>query len=494
MSETALEAQHPLFELITGFISQLRDAGIPIAVTETMDALEAVKVLPLEDREAFKYGLGATLVKNEQHWKNFETLFDVYFAMRSPESDSFDSIFSGQSNSDSEGSEHDLAGDAERGFDTDEGTDTTDDLSEEDLSEMIFRAMMQRDGNLSRAAAREAVQKFAGMEAGRPVGGTYYLYRTLRNLELDSLLERMIEADKDQNPDRSDFDQLLANDELEALVEQLKAQIEAEIRRRLVADRGVEAMAKTLRKPLPEDLEFMHAGQAEMETLGKAIEPLTRKLAIKLARKRRHRNRGGLDFRNTIRKSLSYGGVPAEPVFKHKKPSKPEVVVLADISGSVAAFARFTLHLVYAMSGEFSKVRSFVFIDGLDEVTEFFDRSDDMATAIHRVNTEANVIAIDGHSDYGHAFDIFEKNYMSAITSKTTVLILGDARNNYHTSQSWVVQEIQDAARQVFWMNPEPRAYWDSGDSIVSEYAEFCDDIFEVRNLRQLEAFVEAVL
>ena len=253
-------------------------------------------------------------------------------------------------------------------------------------------------------------------------------------------------------------------------------------------------MAKTLRKPLPEDLDFMHATRDEMETLRKAIAPLTRKLAIRLARKRRHRNKGGLDFRTTIRKSLSYGGVPAEPRFKHPRPSKPEIVILADISGSVAAFARFTLHLVYAMSGQFSKVRAFVFIDGLDEVTRFFDGHDDITASVHRVNTEADVVWVDGHSDYGHAFEEFEKQYMNAITPKTTVMILGDARNNYHAAQAWIIQEMKRNAKQVFWLNPEPGSYWDTGDSIVSEYAQYCDGLFEVRNLRQLETFIEAVL
>jgi uncharacterized protein with von Willebrand factor type A (vWA) domain len=187
----------------------------------------------------------------------------------------------------------------------------------------------------------------------------------------------------------------------------LKKEVEAEIRRRLVADRGVEAMAKTLRKPLPEDVDFMHASREEMANLRKAIYPLTRKLAVRLARKRRHGRKGPLDFRNTVRHSLSYGGVPAEPKFKYPRPAKPEIFVVADISGSVAAFARFTLHLVYAISNQFSKVRAFVFIDGLDEVTRYFEGVEDISEAVHRVNTEADVVWVDGHSDYGHAFEVF---------------------------------------------------------------------------------------
>ncbi|MBP6728897.1 MAG: VWA domain-containing protein, partial [Microthrixaceae bacterium] len=283
----------------------------------------------------------------------------------------------------------------------------------------------------------------------------------------------------------------LEADEFNQRVADLKQEIEAEIRRRLVADRGVDAMAKTLRKPLPEDIDFMHASRDEMKLLRQAIYPLTRKLAVRLARKRRHGRRGPLDFRATVRHSLSYGGVPAEPKFKYPRPAKPEIFVVADISGSVAAFARFTLHLVYAISGQFSRVRSFVFIDGVDEVTRFFEGTEDIVDAIHRVNTEADVVWVDGHSDYGHAFEAFWTRWGKDIGPKTTVLILGDARNNYHASQSWVIKEMRHRARHVFWLNPEPRSYWDTGDSIVGEYATFCDGAFECRNLRQLERFVD---
>jgi len=468
-SEAPAAMADPLLDLLGGFIQQLRDAGLPVSLTENLDAMEAVRAIPIGDRTTFKHALGATLVKNHQHWPAFETVFNVYFSMRGPEYSLTD---------DGEGDGSQAGGGGGEG------------MSDEDLAEMLYQALMRQDQNLQRAVARTAVQRYAGMEPGRPVGGTYYLYRTLRNLDLDAVLERMIEQDRNDNQDRSGLDDRLAKDEFESRVENLKTEIEAEIRRRLVADRGVEAMAQTLRKPLPEDLDFMHATRDEMEMLRKAIAPLTRKLAIRLARKRRNRNKGGLDFRTTIRKSLSYGGVPAEPRFKHPRPSKPEIVILADISGSVAAFARFTLHLVYAMSGQFSKVRAFVFIDGLDEVTDYFDGHEDITAAVHRVNTEADVVWV----DYGHAFEVFEKNYMSAITPKTTVMILGDARNNYHAAQSWIIQQMQRNAKQVFWLNPEPGSYWDTGDSIVTEYAQYCDGLFEVRNLRQLETFVEAVL
>jgi uncharacterized protein with von Willebrand factor type A (vWA) domain len=486
MTDTAIVSSgQPMLELLHGFIRELREAGLPVSTTEHLDSMEAVKHIPIEDREAFKYALAATLVKNNTHWRAFETVFEVYFSLRGKEfhlaPDELDKPPEGEEGEQQTG--EGVAGMAGAGGDA---------MSPEEIAEMLYKALLEGDDALMRAIARQAVKRYAGMEPGRPVGGTYYLYRTLRNLDLDHVLDRLMQQTKEQTPEpMTTLEERLERDEFDSRIDQLKKEIEAEIRRRLVADRGVEAMAKTLRKPLPEDVDFMHASREEMGNLRKAIFPLTRKLAARLARKRKHGRKGPLDFRDTVRHSLSYGGVPAEPRFKYPRPSKPEIFVVADISGSVAAFARFTLHLVYAISNQFSKVRAFVFIDGIDEVTNYFETTDDIGEAVHRVNTEADVVWVDGHSDYGHAFEVFWNKWGREVGPKTTVIILGDARNNYHASQSWVIKEMQKKARHVYWLNPEPKAYWNTGDSIVGEYGIHADGVFECRNLRQLERFVE---
>ena len=476
-----------MLDLLTGFIVELRTAGLPVSLTENLDAMQAITHIPMEDRNAFKYALAATLVKNNAHWRAFETVFEVYFSLRGP------GYSLGGSEEPLELDDDDMAANPEAaGAGTGGGGGEA--LTPEQMAEMLFKALQKGDEAMMKALARQAVTRYAGMEPGRPVGGTYYLYRTLRNLDLDNVLEQLLQEARDEAPQPlTPLEERLEKDEFESRVDRLKQEIEAEIRRRLVADRGVEAMAKTLRKPLPEDVDFMHASREELTSLRKAIYPLTRKLAVRLARKRRHGRKGPLDFRNTVRHSLSYGGVPVDPKFRYPRPAKPEIFVIADISGSVAAFARFTLQLVYAISGQFSRVRSFVFIDGIDEVTRFFEGVEDISVAIHRVNTEADVVWVDGHSDYGHAFEVFWDRYGREISPKTTILILGDARNNYHSSQSWVIGEMRKKARHVYWLNPEPKAYWDTGDSIVGEYGVHCDGTYECRNLRQLEKFVEVL-
>jgi len=470
--------------VLNGFVVELRNAGLPVSLTEHIDAMEALRVVGIADRESVKYALASTMVKSHSHWRPFETAFEVYFStLGGGPSEGGDLTAVGD---DVDSMLKQLqAGRCDHGI-------LVEHLTADELSEMLYRALLDGNDALAKALARQAVTRFANMEPGRPVGGTYYLYRTLRQLDLEAMLERLLdEAEEEVGGGLTDLERRLARDEFESRIDRLRKEMESEIWRRLVVDRGAQAMATALRRPLPEDIDFMHASKDEVAQLHKALYPLTRKLAVRLARKRRHGRKGPLDFRSTVRHSLSYGGVPAEPKFRYPRPAKPEIFVVADISGSVAAFARFTLMLVHAIAGQFSKVRSFVFIDGIDEVTRFFDGVEDVAEAIHRVNTEADVIWVDGHSDYGHAFEELWKRWGNDIGPRTTVLLLGDARNNYHAASSWVVKEMRAKARHVYWLNPEPKSYWDTGDSIVGEYASHCDGAFECRNLRQLERFVD---
>ncbi len=480
-----------MLDILNTFIVELRAAGIPVSMTEHIDAASAISEIDLGDRATFKSALRATLVKSEDHRAAFDTAFEVYFADRqdpNAQGDGEDVDDSDEEHADNKG-EGKAAG--MRGSGKSMGMGGGSAMSAEELAQLLERAMRDNDSELRSTVAREAVARYAGMEPGRPVGGTYYLYRTLRNLDLEALAERLLE-EKRRSPDgqQNALTERLDRDEIGVRIEGMKKAVEAEIRRRLVEDRGAEALARSVRKPLPEDIDVMHATRDEMAQLQRALGPLSRKLAVRLTRKRRHGRKGPLDFRQTVRRSLSTGGVPIDPRYRHPRPAKPEIVVIADVSGSVASFARFTLHLVYAISSQFSKVRSFVFVDGIDEVTRLFEHAEDPATAVHRINTEADVVWVDGHSDYGHAFKAFHERWAEEINSRTSVLILGDARNNYHASESWVVADLQARARHVYWLNPEPSSYWGSGDSIVGDYAIHCDRVVEVRTLRQLEKFV----
>ena len=462
------------------FIGELRAAGVPVSMSEHVDAARALGVIDLGDRALLRATLAATLVKDGDHLPVFNAAFDVFFSVRSPENieAELEQVI---------GPEGGAASSSGPGESRGRGAGGAGELSASELADLLFRAMLTGDQGAMRFGAREAVTRYAGMEPGRPVGGTYYLYRTLRNLDVEALERRLFEV---AWREPGELSERLARDDARARVEALKAALEREIRERLVEDRGAEALAKSVRKPLPEDLDVMHANREEMAQLERALRPLSRKLAVRLARKRRHRRRGPVDLRHTVRRSLSTGGVPIDLRFKPPRPAKPEIFVVADVSGSVASFARFTLHLVHAISSQFSKVRSFVFVDGLDEVTHLFEASEDPADAVARINAEADVVAFDGHSDYGRALLTFHDRYAPSLTRRSTVLILGDARNNYHRANAELLADVHYRAKAVYWLNPEPTGYWNSGDSIVAQYAPYCDRVVECRTLRQLEAFV----
>jgi uncharacterized protein with von Willebrand factor type A (vWA) domain len=183
--------------------------------------------------------------------------------------------------------------------------------------------------------------------------------------------------------------------------------------------------------------------------------------------------------------------VPVRPVFRKPHPAKPELFVLADISGSVATFAAFTLQLMYALRSQFSRVRSFVFVDGVDEVTDVLQRAPDVVEAARHINATGSGVWLDGRSDYGRALESFRQQWGEQVRRRTTVIVLGDARTNYHDPCVAALKAVGERAGHVFWLNPEPRSAWNSGDSVIARYQPYCDAVHECRSIRQLRAFVE---
>lgn len=461
---------------LTTFVGELRAVGIPVSMVEAVDAARALEHVDLTRRPALKAALGATLVKSARHVDAFGAAFEAFFSLLPAAGEA------------AEGRDRaDLATIAAAG----RGGSGSGESDLEELVAALFAALRDGDPGLTQAVVRQAVIRLAGMEPGRPVGGTYYLYRVLRRLDLDAIRQRLLAALSVVDP--SPLERRLIAEEVERRLEEFRAALRAEIRKRLVADRGREAVARTLRRPLVEDIDLTTATREDLARIEAVIHPLTRKLAARLAQRRRAGRQGRLDVRRTLRRSLSTGGVPVDPRFRRPRPGKPEIVLLADISGSVATFARFTMQIVHAIAAQFSRVRSFAFIDTVDEVTGFFGSGTDFGEALRRVGTEAEVVWLDGHSDYGNVFSTFVDRYLGALSPRSTLIITGDARTNYHDPGVAALRRIAAAARAVYWLNPEHHRYWDTGDSVIGAYAPACDEVHEVRNLRQLERFVEKV-
>ncbi|MFN2525467.1 MAG: VWA domain-containing protein [Actinomycetota bacterium] len=445
-----------MIERVLEFVGALRSAGVPVAVSEEIDALQGLRHISLSRAET-KAALAMTLVKGDSSRDAFDTLFEFYFPPRPGP------------------------------VPTEEPQ--TSEVDADELSARLLEAIRIGDEHAVAWLAIAAVAAF-GRVATAPAQSWYSQYQVIRALDLDAVLARLLEdaAAEDLSP----LERRLRAAEFQRRLQRFRSQVLAETRRRAAAERGPEAVASYAVGPLPEDLNLLGATEAELVSLRRAIRPLARKLAARVAAKRRRAARGALDVRRTLRHSLSSGGVPFDVAFRHRAPHRPELFVLCDLSGSVGRFARFALMLVHALSAQFSRVRSFGFVDTLDEVTRFFDH-EDFIRAVDRMNREAEIVRHEAHSDYGSSLVKFRDSFGRDVGPKATVLIFGDARNNYRESKEGILRDIAQRAQRAFWLNPEPRADWDTGDSIASRYAFWVDEMVEVRNLRQLEDFIARI-
>lgn len=448
-----------MLDRLLTFSHALRSAGVPVSIAEDIDCFRALRYISLGDRDAFKAALSATLVKQAGHRETFDQLFNIYF---------------------------DGAGPPELDEIRDRETPRLDagDILQ-DLHETIFSGA----GDL-RQLAVSAVTSLGRIE-NSPSDSLYFEYPVFRALGLDGLLTDLL-ADLEE----LDLDLLeaqLRRRAFEEAIRTFRAEVSAEVRQRVARRRGPEVVRRSTVRPLPEDVDLATAPRDEIDDLRKAVRPLARKLAARTSMRRRRSSRGSLDARRTFRRSLSTGGVPVDIELRHRPPHRPELFVLCDVSSSVARFSRFSLMLVHALASQFSKVRSFVFIDALDEVTRAFERYD-LADALDVIKNEADVIHIDGHSNYGACLASFERRFGGDISSRSTLLILGDARNNYRQPKEESLARLKHQAKHVYWFNPEPESFWDSGDSAASRYAAHCDAMFEVRTLRMLEDAIEKIL
>ncbi len=462
-----------MLKTLGGLIAEMRAIGIPVSPTEHIDAAAALRHTAIEDRLAVKAALSATLVKNSEHWQAFSIVFDLYFAGR--RRDLHDPDLS----------------EVEAGHRQGDGGGLLSGLTDEELADLLYQALRDGDAVMMRAIAAQLVDRHAAIEPGRRVAGTYYLFKALRKVNLEAMLTRLRE--EQEQAGQSPLDNRLADLDYATRVDAFRNEVESEIRERMVADRGPEDVARTLRRPLPEDLDFLNATRGDAAAIREALKPLARKLAARLARKRRSRRDAPLDFRRTMRRAMSTGGTPVELVFRKPNPSRPELIVIADISGSVASFAAFTLQLVYALRSEFARVRCFVFVDGIEEVTELMEKADNLAEVTRQLNRGTSAVWLSGRSDYGNALRTFERRWGDQVGRRSTVIVLGDARNNFLAPREESLASVAERSRALYWLNPERMAMWNDGDSVIARYAKHCDGVYECRNVRQLKQFVEGL-
>jgi uncharacterized protein with von Willebrand factor type A (vWA) domain len=455
---------------LDGFVRAVRDAGIPVGISQAVDAAEILTVVDLLDREQLRHGLAAVLLQRAAQRPTYDVLFDLWWPLGDRPAPGNDNDDSGEAG----GSTLDLPG-----------------ADDAEIAEMmrarLLELLLDGDEEALRRFARQAVD-LLGRGQPSPSGQSFFSYRVMRALSPDTLVSRLL-AGLLTEGDRGGLAEQVARQTARERLAAFRTAIEAEVRRRTAAEKGRDKVAKNAVRPLADQVDFLRAQAGDLAELRRTVAPLARRLAVRLSARRRLGRVGRLDFRKTVRASLGTGGVPVVTHHRPRKVHKPELVVLCDVSGSVAGFSHFTLMLTQALREHFTGVRAFAFVDSTDEVTRFFRPGADVADAVARIGREADVVAFDGHSDYGTAFEVFADRWASAIGPKTSLLVLGDGRTNYRSPGLPVLADLVRRARSAHWLNPEPRRLWGSGDSAADRYGEVIDMV-ECRNAAQLADFV----
>jgi uncharacterized protein with von Willebrand factor type A (vWA) domain len=457
-----------------GFVDALRAAGLTVSVAEGLDAVAAMTALDLLDREQLRAGLAAALVKRPLHRPAFDAVFDVYYPAVTGES------VRPPSGTEPPARDPDAA---PRG--------PLDNPERDRIRAELADFLRDGDEQLLDGLARDAVTQFGAVAGRTPGQSSWSRMATLDRVNARTLMAGLLEQVL-HGQDRGGLAERRARTMINERIVRFEARVDADVRRRLAEQTDAGQVARSTTRPTIDRIAIMGATRADLIALRREIQPLARRLAARLAIDQRRGSRGQLDFRRTIRASLSSGGVPLTTHHRPRRPVKTDLVVICDVSESVTAFAHFTLLLVYALREQFSRVRAFAFVDELDEITRFLQPGADVLESMTRLADEADVVALFGRTDYGRAFELFGQRHDDAIGPRTSLLVLGDARSNYGDLALPVLRELTGRAKHAYWLNPEREAIWDTGDSRASEYGAIVPMV-ECRNLAQLADFVRTL-
>lgn len=453
------------------FIEAMRGAGMSVSLAEDLDSVAALAVVSWADRNMVRDAFAATLLKKQSHRPTFDALFDVYFppmvgegAARSAESEI------GEQDSEQ------ASGEGVR--------DNATALLEfrDRLAEALEAAQLD-DAALQQMAA-EMVGAFGSMPGRGPGLSSWSAYTALQRVSPQELMERIVAGLMGDGADE-EAARRTANRRLGGFT----AMVERDARRRIAEEKGPDHVADVTVRPSIDKLAFTAARRTDLEEMRREIFPLARRLATRLAKEEHGRRRGPLDFRRTVRASMATGGVPLTTHHRPRRPHRTDLVVLCDVSGSVANFAQFTLLFVFALREVFQSMRAFTFIDHVHEVTGHFRPGADPVDVLSDLAASTSHAALWGRTNYGRAFTKFEEQHADALGPKTTLLILGDARSNYSDLHEDALRRMTSQVRRTWWLNPEHARNWGTGDSAAPTYSEIVNMV-ECRNLAQLEEFV----
>ena len=466
-------------EKLVEFANLLRQNGVRVSLAETLDAISASDVTGLAERDLFRAALRATMIKRATEIPVFEELFDVYFS-------GLGEIIKGASKAVQDAL-------AMSDMDFQQFLDEMEEMLKkhgDELSELAKQLLQNRDGQLEKMM-REAARAVRMQGIQRTIEENYFARALARALGLDKLEQEIKELREqlqklDLGPGlRARMEEYLDR-RLKMLDDIIRKYVRQEREKRDLKSREEQRMNQLA------DKSFYYLSDEELEKMREAVTRLAQRLKNIISVRRKRMKKGRFDIKRTLRRNLEYGGVPFKLRFEKRKREKPQVLILCDVSDSVRNASRFMLQFVYSLQDLYSRVRSFVFVADIGEVTEHF-RTNDIKEALD-VALRGDIINVYAHSDFGRSFRSFVGDHMGAVNKRTTVIVLGDARNNYNLPHDWCLREIRQRAKRVIWLNPESRNTWGFGDSEMERYAIHCDLVEECRNLNQLYRVIDQLV
>jgi len=456
-------------ERILDFIKGLRGRGVSVSTAESIDAMGAVAVVGLEDPELFKTALKASIVKRNRDTPIFEELFPLYF-------------YGLESGGDTDVLEDELLSRLEemmRQFAQGEG-----------MNPMLSMVLSGRGGEWESFIRTAAGEVGTAQLATRMQVGMYTrrIFDVFDWEEMETELREFMDHLREEGWSEEELQRVeeAFDANREALRRQVRRYVEREQARNADRVPSAERIERLINRPLS------GLDELELQQMRKAVDILARKLRNKINLREKQLKRGKLDVKATLRRNMQHGGVPFELKLKHKRMEKAELMVLCDISSSVARVSQFMLQFVYTIQDCLAKVRSFVFVDDLGEVTDFF-RDEDIQKGVRRALSEAD-ISYNARSDFGEVFESFCEQHLQDVGYRTYILVIGDARNNYNDPGIRALERIRDRAKGIIWLNPETKPFWDTGDSVMGEYTPFCKEARVCRTLKDLEDTVSSLL
>jgi uncharacterized protein len=442
---------------LLGFCEELRSEGVAVGTSEILDAFAALEQVPWESRDDFREALATTIAKSQEDRRLFELLFERWF-FRAAEAEAVEREI-GETEQRHEGAER---------------------LDIDELREQIRQAIIDGDEGRMRDLARLAIAAFGQQGEGSGVVGVD-VQRIRRTLELSAGTQPQGQAS-----DGAGELPAIDRDQLNRFERHLRRELERDLIERtetLPPSRPLAELDRALPTSPTQDLAAVH----------RAVSQMKRRLATLGHEQRGRRKAQTVDVRRTMRASLETGGVPMHLRYRPKRPRRPEIYVLCDVSTSVTSASVFFLSVLHALHDSFRKLRSFVFIERISEVTEIFEHERDFREIARRISSEGGVADVSGYTDYGRVWLEFLTEISDDLDPRSTVIVLGDARTNGREPHAEVFAQVAERAGRLFWLNPEPRLYWNYGDSVMAAYERYCDGAFECWTTRHLENFVNVV-